>query len=170
MVWFPVCLFLHPRSPTVCPWKVTGLQKGNFHLPVPSFCQGTILVSGRLYQHINWLSRFFPEKKQFVALKHEFLPGSTPQKLNINTLTWPYFKPESPFPRPIILGIHVSFRGCKFLSFSAFAVWRDLWCFGFPRPPGCNLWEHLGLSPSSSAEIRPWSVAGVALKVFRSPF
>ena len=32
----------------------------------------------------------------------------TPQKFNIDTKKWPYFKKESPFPRPIILDIHVS--------------------------------------------------------------
>ena len=53
-----------------------------------------------------------------------------PQKLNIDTKNGHNSK-EPSFPRPIILGIHVSFRGCNHL-----VVHHDfVWPFEIPAVP-----------------------------------
>ena len=78
---------------------------------------------------------------------------SQPQPIRVfQKKKWPYLRPEAPFPKPIILGIHVSFRVCVWdwkgllttcarSHRSSYTCWSSFW------PLICPLGGPKGLCP-----------------------
>ena len=112
------------------------------------------LSANKIWKNWGWLSQ--GSRKNYQT-PHPFLHMIlwniyTPQKSNIDTKKWPYFKGVHLF-QTIILGIHVSFPGCIYIFYSHCHLLGSV----NVNANSCTFTTGAIENPKRAKQTKPWS-------------